>query len=314
MDELKKFFVLGLPEKEDRCPNALYIVKTGEETVKLYFTDRLKNTLEPNLSQESEEEITTDLTSNRETIEISNVGGNINLEVAQYILDAIANEVEYLQPSSTLSLGSNLVEAGTTVDRTVVSTFIQGDAGPVNRQRISRGSNIILDSFSTDSVKSVQENITVGRASVTYSSIIDHDIGPVKTNNLGRPDDTNRILRSSVSKSTSITGRLKIFYKVDDRFQTDGLQFRQTSTGSVFENVNSFSFYIGDTHTSIAIPSDINVSGIQLVTSNDEDVTTNFTDTQTTISIPDAGSNAQSYIIYNFSSGVPLEATVTITL
>jgi len=312
MDELKKFFVLGLPAKEERCPNALYIVKTGEDTVKLFFTDQLRNALEPEFNEDSGEDVETNLTSDRGTIEILNVGGNINIEVAQYILDAISIEVVYVQPSSTLTLGVNLVEAGSTVDRTITSTFVQNDAGPVNRQRISKGNTIILDSFSTDSVKTVEENITVSRGSIVYSSIIDYDSGPVKTNNLGQADDTNRIPRASVSKNTSITGELKTFYKVANSFETDGLQLRQTATGSVFESVNSFSFYINGTHTTIAIPNSMNI--VAIGTSNDEDVTTNFTDTEDSMSIPDAGGNTQTYKVYNFSSGVPLEATITITL
>jgi len=310
MNELKKFFVLGLPQKEDRCPNALYIVKTGEETVELFFTDRLKNVLKPEIS----EEVEANINSQAGTIEVVNVGGNINVEVAQYILDAIAIEVVYTQPSSTLTLGTNLVEAGANINRTITSTFTQNDAGPVNRQRISRGNTTLLDSFSTGSVRTVQENVTAIRGSIEYSSTIDYDIGPIKVDNLGRPDDANRIPRSSISKSNSIIGELKIFYKVSNSFETDGAQLRQTATGSVFESSNSFSFYVDGTHTSIAIPDDVDVSSIAITTSNNEDVTTNFTDTETNISIPDAGSNAQSYIVYNFSSGVPLEATLTITL
>jgi len=306
MDELKKFFVLGLPEKEHRCPNALYIVRTDADKVEIYFTDRLKNVLTP--------EFETEVISQLGTIEVSNLDESTNIEVAQYILDAIANEVAYEQPSSTLSLGDNLVEAGSTIERTIVSSFIRNDAGPVSRQRISRGNTDILDSLSTDLVKEVEDTVTISRGTTEYSSIINYGIGLVKQNNLGEIDDTNRIFVGSVLKSNSIKGEIKIFYKTANSFSSDGEQLRQTATGSIFESINSFSFYVDGTHTSIAIPTDIDVSNIEIKTSNSENVTSNFTNNESNISIPDAGSNLQSYRIYNYSSGVPLEATLTITL
>jgi hypothetical protein len=317
MNELKKFFVLGLPQKEDRCPNALYIVKTDVDKVEIFFTDRLKNALKPDfkVNQEGEPgEVEVDLTSTMGTIEVINVGGNTNIEVAQYILNALTNEVDYVQPSANLSLGGTLVEAGSTVDRIITSTFIQNDAGSVNRQRIRRGSVTILDSFSTDSVKTVQDSVTVNRGSIDYSSAIDYDRGPIKENNLGQLDESNRIPRGSIGRTVSINGRLKMFYKTASSFSQDGEELRQTATGSVFDNSNSFSFIVSGTHTSIALPIDKDVSNIEIKTSNDEDITLNFTNTESSINIPDAGSNLQPYRIYNYSSGVPLNAKITITL
>jgi|AntRauTorckE5430_2_1112549.scaffolds.fasta_scaffold00330_7 hypothetical protein len=317
MNELKKFFVLGLPQKEDRCPNALYIVKTDVDKVEIFFTDRLKNALKPDfkVNQEGEPgEVEVDLTSTMGTIEVINVGGNTNIEVAQYILNALTNEVEYAEPSASLSLGETLVEAGTTVKRIVTSTFIQNDAGLVNRQRIRRGKIIILDSFSTDLVKTVDDAVTVNRGSIDYISLIDYNKGPIKENNLGQPDATNRIPKGSIERTVSINGRLKMFYKTASSFSQDGEELRQTATGSVFDNSNSFSFIVSGTHTSIALPIDKDVSNIEIKTSNDEDITLNFTNTESSINIPDAGFNLQPYRIYNYSSGVPLNAKITITL
>lgn len=46
MNNLKKFFVLELPEKIKRCANSVYFVKSTSSTFEIYVTDKNKNAFE----------------------------------------------------------------------------------------------------------------------------------------------------------------------------------------------------------------------------------------------------------------------------
>lgn len=312
------FFVLEIPKREDRCPNAVYFVKTSSG-VSMYVTN-VNNKVYP-VANGSSSSIS-DLVSPEGTISVEINGDTTEIDISQSILDeldairnAIVQPPNYESPFASISLGTTQVEVGETITRVVTSTFTQKDGGQPTAHLIKRGNTILSSVATSQAVRTVTDSIVVPRGTITYSTAITHTQGAVKQNNLGVEDPTGRIQAGTVTANRNIVGKLKIYYKVGSSFPSDGEELKQTATGFVYEDENEFTFEVPLTHMSIAIPADISLSNLEIKTSNNETITSDFLENLYVDDISDATNfQTNSYNIIQNSTGSNYNVTLTIKL
>jgi hypothetical protein len=310
------FFVMALPAKEDRCANAVYFLREALG-VDMYVTDSRKNIF---LIAGDADSIA-NIQSPNGTIEVNLNGEVVELEVSSSILDdiealknAIIQPPNYVPPSSTVDFGNpTVVEAGTNLSRILSTNFFRNDAGEVTNIKLFRDSTIIADTDTNQNVLAGGDSFIIGRETVTHSSEITYEQGGLKQNNIGEEDSTGRIQAGTITSNKNIVGRYNIFFGSSTSFFTQGADIRQ-DLSSVFENSNSFSFNANQRFMTIAIPQVINTNSIKITTSNNETLTQNFLDNQRTLTITDADFNPVTYNLLEYSTAIPLEVTVNVTL
>lgn len=308
------FFVLGIPKEADRCPNAVYFVR-GASGVSMFVTDS-NNKVFPVAG--GSPGVITNLVSPQGTISIELNGQVTEIDISQSILDeldairnAIVQPPNYIPPSASITFGNpTTVEAGTNLARIVNASFTQNDAGQVNNIKIFRGSTLLVDQDTNQSILAVGDNFTIGRETVTHSCQISYGEGITKQNNLGLDDPTGKIQAGTITANRNIVGRLKIFYGAANQFYTSSQDIRD-NLAFVFENATSFSFQASSRFMTIAIPANKNIGSI--ITSNNENLTGNFLPSEQSIEVSDADFNPQNYKLYTYSTALPLNVTVTVT-
>jgi len=317
---LPYFFEDELPLKENRCPNALYFVKPIGGQPSVYFTN-LQRDVFPISNNGVVSGGINNIISPEGTIDVVIEGQLAKIDVSGNIIDdleavrnAIIQPPNYIQPSSTVNFGNpTTVEAGTNLSRIVSTTFVQNDAGQVNNIKIFRDNNVLIDQDTNQNILAVGDNFTIGREAVTHSSQISYDEGEVKENNLGTEDPTGKIQAGTITANKNIVGRLKIFYGSADQFYTTGVEIRD-NLSFTYENSSSFSFDANDNFLHIILPSDINISNINITTSNNENLTNNFLPNQQSIVVTDADFNNYNYTSLTYSTALPLGVTISVNL
>ena len=83
-------------------------------------------------------------------------------------------------------------------------------------------------------------------------------------------------------------------------------------TGSLWDNINSFSITLNQLKYSIVLRAGKNL--LSVVTQNNENITTNFVNSGTINVLLADGVTTQSYTIYNFESATIMNVNATVTL
>lgn len=123
----------------------------------------------------------------------------------------------YTKPTVSLSKsGSGTAagnyEAGTSITPILAATFNKNDAGDLTKLSVLKGGSEV-GSDTSSPYTYTGEAIVLGDETVTFTAKAEYSDGPVKNNNLGKPDATGQIKAGSVSSSNFLyTGQRNLFY------------------------------------------------------------------------------------------------------
>jgi hypothetical protein len=221
-------------------------------------------------------------------------------------LSSLADPPNYTQPSATLTTFTGTpFEVGQTVNQTLTLNWTQNSAGSFTGGTLTRNSINVLTNTVLPSTYNVNE--ITGITPVTYRNTVNYGQGPILNNSLGYPDPNGRISAGSTFTEVSHRGYYRMF-------------FGSVPTGSIPSNLRllpSNKFDLAGASGSI-LPSEFGtISAVNIifvlptprvltsvVTDANENITSNFTLSPTSIQLPD-GSN-YSYNYYRLTTTIPL--------
>ena len=210
--------------------------------------------------------------------------------------------IEYLLPSITsfsISSQSTTVESGAVISGTKSFTF-----------NVSQPSNVNSNSL----IIYQQGSPLVSYVPVTSPST--WGIGTINTSGNGTSYSfyaTAVNTQSTVftSNTYTITSRYYQFYGNVTNIPTNSAEVRSFYSNLNFANINSWvTPTITTTKFSLSIPATKSLTSV--ITANFENITSSFV--LSTFNVNDAGGNAISYRTYAYTSSVPLDLTITITV
>ena len=235
-------------------------------------------------------------------------------------------EPTFVAPSASFTINptSTTYEVGDTQSITYTLNFNRGqilgnNVGGVwnpsaeQDKRAGIANKYIIDGDDLDLTNNKIINMVINQGTNIINGTIQHDQGPQPL----RSDGSNfnaPLAAGDINASRTINGMFRTFYGVREGEPTTSNDIR-TLSGSVFDNVNTFSFQGGTgatkTHV-IAIADSIGKTISSITTSNNENITNNFN--ETTINVDDAGGVSRLYKLFTFTSVVDYNVTITVTL
>jgi len=213
----------------------------------------------------------------------------------------------YILPVATLTnfSPSTNVEVGTNINNNLSLGFTQNDAGSATNFNLSKN-NVTVAASAIPFIFNVNEIATLG--TTTYRNTVTYTDGVIKNNPLlGIPDDRGRVLAGSVFTNSSYTGFYIRFY---GSVATLPGNIRNLPLSAFDTNSTTFSFNVNQVTIAIAIPNSKSIQSI--ITGSFENITTNFT--LSSINISDASNTPVSYKLYTYTTSLPLNTTVTVTV
>lgn len=130
---------------------------------------------------------------------------------------ARANPVSYFAPAFGIVPNSTSLESGTLVQPSIVPSWSQNDAGPLNRyllQLSTAGAGMVslvdgpaLQNFNQPEIQ-IQDGLYLDFLATAF-----YDEGETKLNNLGEPDPTGKILAGSKTDVLRYTGQRQAFFQ-----------------------------------------------------------------------------------------------------
>ena len=219
--------------------------------------------------------------------------------------EAVMNDIaiEYLTPLFTLfsiTSSSATVESGTIISGSNTFAF-----------SILYSQNVNLNSLSIfyESTTLATGLAVVSPATVNISPAINLVGNGTTYNFKGTAVNTNSV--TFTSANSTVTSRYKQFFgNVATTFPTNSAEVRALS-GNNFANINSWvTPVVSTTKFSFSIPDTKTITSV--ITANFENITSSFI--LSTFTVNDAGGNPIGYKTYNYSSDLPLNLTLTITV
>ncbi|MCT4587286.1 MAG: hypothetical protein N4A71_05645 [Carboxylicivirga sp.] len=231
-----------------------------------------------------------------------------------------ANPVSYSAPSFSISPNNQTIEAGTNVNPSIIPSFVQRDAGALNRYllQLSTGDGApvsLLDGAALKTYNQALIQIQDG-AYLEYTATAYYDEGLTKLNNMGEPDPTGKILAGSESDVLRYSGIRKAFYSADTIVGNPGSSSDIRSlAGKKDSPVNGTSFTLnipaGTKRVVFAYPATLrNVTSVKYAELGNGEVA----DTFQLINFNVEGANgykAIAYKVYVYTPAVPFNASAT---
>lgn len=227
----------------------------------------------------------------------------------------------YTQPTVTLAksgsgTAAGSYEAGTSITPILTATFNKNDAGDLTKLAILKGSSEVGSNTSSpytytgDAIVLSDETITF-KAQATYGD------GPVKNNNLGKPDATGQIKAGTKDSSAlSFVGQRNAFWgygagtiESPSSDQIRGLANKRLNVSA--NNVISVAIATGSQHIIFALPAPRTLKQVSYDDLGDKGMLSAFA--KTTVQVADArgGSNGmKDYNVYVYNMSTPSAATM----
>ena len=220
-----------------------------------------------------------------------------------------ASPAQYNYPSVSLSgnPAPDVVEVGTSLAITFNIGYNQNDAGAQTGVVLNKNGSPLT---AVNGVYS--DNIFAAITPINYQAAINYAQGPVKDNSLGDPDASGRIAAGAVASNTlTYTSFYKIFYDAVTSVPTNSTQARGLTNARFSNSGNVFTLNTGNALTKFVL---LLPPGKSLISVIDQDalnldITHQYTDNATTISVNDAGGNAVPYTLYAMSQSVPYSSS-----
>lgn len=246
------------------------------------------------------------------------VGTTLDEFIAMLLTKAIPPT--YSAPGVTCRVSSGTpggnYETGTQINTTIQGVFTKNDAGELTKIEIRKGAETVL-SQSTSPVTTEAQTFTLGDETVSFTAVATYADGPVKNNNLGKPDATGQIKAGSkTSAAVSFTGKRNLFYGTGvgaapsmSSEVVRGLVNKQLGpTNGTSFNINVAT---GQQYVVIAYPATLRNMTKCFYVEQNTDLVENFK--QSTISVQGAnGAAGADYKVYVYEMAVPSAASMTL--
>lgn len=229
----------------------------------------------------------------------------------------------YTQPTVTLAksgsgTAAGSYEAGTSITPMFTATFNKNDAGDLTKIAILKG-NSEVDSDTSSPYTYTGEAIVLGDETIAFKAQATYGDGPVKNNNLGKPDATGQIKAGTKESSTlSFNGQRNLFWGtgVGELPTLDSESIR----GLANKKLNPTQGYswnipiaVGQQYVIFAYRATLrDVNQVMYVETNDTGMASSFT--KTTVQVADArgGDNGKvDYKVYSYRMAAPAAAAMT---
>lgn len=229
----------------------------------------------------------------------------------------------YTQPTVTLAKsGSGTAvgnyEAGTSITPILTATYNKNDAGDLTKLAILKGSEEVGSDTSTPYTYT-GEAIVLGDETITFKAQATYKDGPVKNNNLNKPDATGQIKAGTKDSSAiSFQGQRNLFWGTGAG-ELPALN-SETIRGLTNKKLNPTQGYswnipiaVGQQYVIFAYRATLrDVNQVMYVETNDTGMASSFT--KTTVQVADArgGENGKvDYKVYSYRMAAPAAATMT---
>lgn len=229
----------------------------------------------------------------------------------------------YTQPSVSIAksgdgTASGSYESGTSITPIITATFNKNDAGDITKLSILKGSSEVGSDVASSYTYN-GEAFIIGDETITYSAKATYGDGPVKNNNLGKPDATGQIKAGTkTSANFSYTGSRNMFYStgVGDipEITSDYIRVLSNKKLNPTQGYNfTINMAVGQQFFIIAYPSSIrDINKINYVEGNDPNMAASLT--KTTVNVADArgGENGlKEYKVFYYKAATPFAAPGT---
>lgn len=227
----------------------------------------------------------------------------------------------YAQPTVTLAksgsgTAAGSYEAGTSITPVLTATFNKNDAGDLTKLAILKGNEEVGSDVSSPYTYT-GEAIVLGDETVTFKARVTYNDGPVKNNNLGKPDATGQIKAGTKDSSAlSFVGQRNAFWgygagtiESPSSDQIRGLANKRLNVSA--NNVISVAIATGSQHIIFALPAPRTLKQVSYDDLGDKGMLSAFA--KTTVQVADArgGSNGmKDYNVYVYNMSTPSAATM----
>lgn len=229
----------------------------------------------------------------------------------------------YTQPTVTLAksgegTAAGNYEAGTSITPILTATFNKNDAGDLTKLAILKGSSEV-GSDTSSPYTYTGEAIVLGDETITFKAQATYEDGPVKNNNLNKPDATGQIKAGTKDSSAlSFVGQRQLFWGTGVG-ELPTLN-SETIRGLANKKINPTQGYswnipiaVGQQYVIFAYRATLrDVNQVMYVETNDTGMASSFT--KTTVQVADARggeSGKVDYKVYSYRMAAPAAATMT---
>lgn len=229
----------------------------------------------------------------------------------------------YTQPTVTLAksgegTAAGNYEAGTSITPILTATFNKNDAGDLTKLAILKGSSEV-GSDTSSPYTYTGEAIVLGDETITFKAQATYEDGPVKNNNLNKPDATGQIKAGTKDSSAlSFVGQRQLFWGTGVG-ELPTLN-SETIRGLANKKLNPTQGYswnipiaVGQQYVIFAYRATLrDVNQVMYIETNDTGMASSFT--KTTVQVADARggeSGKVDYKVYSYRMAAPAAATMT---
>ena len=227
----------------------------------------------------------------------------------------------YTKPSVSLAksgagTAAGNYEAGTSITPILVATFNKNDAGDLTKLSVLKGGSEV-GSDTSSPYTYTGEAIVLGDETITFKAQATYEDGPVKNNNLNKPDATGQIKAGTKESSAlSFVGQRNAFWgygagtiETPSSNQIRGLANKRLNVSA--NNVISVAIATGSQHIIFALPAPRTLKQVSYDDLGDKGMLSAFA--KTTVQVADArgGSNGmKDYNVYVYNMSTPSAATM----
>lgn len=220
----------------------------------------------------------------------------------------------YVAPTLSIS-GTNpkTVESGTTITPTISPSYTANDAGTTLSYRVKRGATTVFTNPTP--INQALPGYVIVDETVSITSEVDYDTGPVKNDNAGNPDPTGQITAGTVvSNAVNYSGVRKAFYGIDGdpvNIRTNSNDFLGVVDGSSFNVTGSGDTFVVSYPASLGALTDVTLTSSGF----DFDITGDMTALADQMVNDASGGNPLTYKVYEYSPASSFtNATFTVTI
>ena len=240
---------------------------------------------------------------------VQNSAVTVKINTIEQGLSSLADPPNYIQPTAVLEdFTSTPFEVGQTVNQVLDVDWTQGSAGSFTNGILTRNGITVLTYTTLPQTFTVNE--VTGTTAITYRNTINYNQGPILNNSLGYPDPIGRIAAGSKFQERAHRGFYKVFFGSFATLPTNATELRNL-TGSKFDvNPTNPNQVITESEFGIVHANNILFVLPQprvlttVITQANEDITSSFTLTPTSIALPN--NILQGYNYYRLTTVVPL--------
>lgn len=231
----------------------------------------------------------------------------------KFVQKALA--VTYTQPSLTIAPTNSSLEAGSFVSPTIVPTFQQRDGGALTSYVLKHNGNTILSKTALETFAFPNTQLADG-ASIVIQATASYEEGLTKSDNMGVPQPTGKVMAGSKTASLTYTGIRLAFYAADTATATplNSADVRGLALNRL-NPINGTSFLIniapGTKRIVIAYPGTLrNINSIKYVELGNAEVKDTFVLSNVNVEGLN-GFTAIGYKVYVYTPSVPFNAAAT---